>query len=129
MTEALKDLVGEDADVVEFTMKAAVDVTWLELVLAIIAMLVPVLVVPVLPVVTLPLAWDVLLDTEALEVPLVDGAVVMELSVEVAANVPLLELVLAIVAVVVFAPALVVTVLLAVTLPLPWAAPQVNEAL
>ena len=127
----LEVLVVNEAVVVELSLEAAVDVTWLEMVLAIVAALVfvPVLVVAVLPVVTLPLARDALLVTEALDVPVVGGAVVVKLSVDVAADVALLEPALVVVAVPVSVPVHVVTVLLEVPLPLACHALLITETL
>ena len=108
-----------DAAVVELTVDAAVDVALLELVLAVVPMLAMVTdrVVTVQLGVTLPLVWTALRVTEALEVPVVDGAD-RELTVALAVDVALPELVLAVVAVLVLVPVPVVTVLREVTLPL-----------
>ena len=115
-TEVLEVLVVNDAVVVELSLGVAVDVTWLKMVVAIVAalVLVPVLAVAVLPVVTLSLARSALLAPEALDVPVVDGAVVVTLSVELATDVALLGLALAVVAVLVSVPVRGVTVLLEV---------------
>ena len=86
-------------------------------------------VMTVLIAITLPLVCDALLVNEALKVPVVDDAVVVELPVGAAVDVALLELVLAVVAVLAMVTGRVVTVQLGVTLPLVWNALLITEAL
>ena len=113
-------VVDGDIAVVELTVEVAIDVALPELVLAVVAVLVlvPVPVVIVLIAVTLPLVGDALLVPEAPEGPVVGDAVVVVLTVELAMDVPLPDLVLAVVVVLLMVPVRVVAVLPVVTLPL-----------